>query len=89
MLWSLSPGKLCRASPYRNCEWGHFQGQEHQVCVCLRALGSVGWHWVTVSVWHCWGGLFGDYVHASETPIKAGAAGPPVKGATALGSWPG
>lgn len=42
-------------------------------CVCVALLG----------------GLFGDYVHASETPIKAGAAGPPIKGATALESWPG
>lgn len=35
MLWSLSPGKLSRASPYRNCECGGFQGPEQQVCVCV------------------------------------------------------
>lgn len=37
-LWSLSPGKRSRASPYRNCECGSFQGQGQQVCECVCVL---------------------------------------------------
>lgn len=43
MLWSLSPGKPSRASPYRNCECGCSGGKSSK-CVCDAVTVSL-WNW--------------------------------------------
>ena len=100
MLWSLSPGKPSRASPYRNCECEDFQGQEQQVCVCVcvcvcpRALEPLCegmCRCVCVELWG--GGVFSlgtaclaVHMHACEPPIEAEAAGPAIEVVIALGT---